>query len=1021
MTGCEGECKLWFHCSCVGINEERFKALVSDGSSTWMCENCNNIKYIRESLSDSIQLQPQLPAFEETCQPISAACWGKLRGLEIVDQVNAAYETVVKWKKNLFQVPTGKVGKLFVEELTKAITNFTSSSALEEVALTMVMVLPALLLQKPSRRSKTKDHIAYLDKRLKWWQDGELDLLVREGVAIQDKLLKSKMSADHCEKVFVRLMLQGKISAAMRWIGSQSTTVLPVDDTVMAELDRLHPTASAAEAGSILQGPANKVESVIFENIDGDLIRQCAKRTEGSAGPSGLDSDGWKRILCSKQFGSKPEELCDSIAELARKLCSTSINPKLIKSFTACRLVPLSKPVNSVRPVGIGEVLRRIIGKAIMQVLNPELVNATAPLQVCSGLPGGVEAAVHALRRVYEDDDTEAIIMVDAENAFNCMNRTVALNNMKYICPEIATYLTNTYREPAVLYVSGSDDTLLSEEGVTQGDNTATGNYACSLMPLLRGLIPEKKKKEEKDSEPGKEEAYKKLIQTWFADDAAAGGTLNDIQKWWSILCETGPLFGYHPKPSKSWIIVKPKYRDKAKSMFPNLDITDIGHKYLGSYIGNEEGTADFMQHKLSEWMEDIVELSNIAIREPQVAYAAFIYGLSKRWNDVCRTTPGISSQLKKLEFKIRESFIPALLDRVFSCTDMCRRIFALPAREGGLGIHDISETADNEYQYSRRATEKLTEAIYNQELEYSIDVEEQRKVKSDISKERVLFYKKKRSEIVEELNELEKLQLDLASEKGASTWLTALPLKSFGYLLNKQEFTDAICLRYNLKIKDTAKVCVCGDINTLNHSLICKKGGYVSMRHNSLVDVIAKMLSSAGCKDVETEPVLLPTAGTILPSGSNTSDNARADVSARSVWNPLEKAFFDVRVYHAQAPSNRNLKTIPNMYRHHEELKKRAYNARVIEVEKGVFTPVVFSTSGGMGNEAKNLFKRIAEKMAAKTGQRYSETITFIRKRIRFDLLKTTVIALRGHRGKHPVPETEDISKLDINISPRV
>ena len=58
---------------------------------------------------------------------------------------------------------------------------------------------------------------------------------------------------------------------------------------------------------------------------------------------------------------------------------------------------------------------------------------------------------------------------------------------------------------------------------------------------------------------------------------------------------------------------------------------------------------------------------------------------------------------------------------------------------------------------------------------------------------------------------------------------------------------------------------------------------------------------------------------------------------------------------------------------------------------------------------------------MAAKTGQRYSETITFIRKRIRFDLLKTTVIALRGHRGKHPVPETEDISKLDINITPRL
>ena len=83
-------------------------------------------------------------------------------------------------------------------------------------------------------------------------------------------------------------------------------------------------------------------------------------------------------------------------------------------------------------------------------------------------------------------------------------------------------------------------------------------------------------------------------------------------------------------------------------------------------------------------------------------------------------------------------------------------------------------------------------------------------------------------------------------------------------------------------------------------------------------------------------------------------------------------------------------------MYSHHEEQKKRAYNARILEVERGVLTPPVFSASGGMGEEAKTLFKRVAAKMANKTGQKYSETITFIRKRLRFDLLKTTVIALR-------------------------
>ena len=172
------------------------------------------------------------------------------------------------WRRNLFQVLTGDVGQSFIEELTKTINFFTSYSALEEVALTMVMIMPALLLQKPAKKSKTKDHKAYLEKRLKWWVDGELDLLVREGTAIQERLAKSKMSKDHCEKVFVRLMLQGKVSAALRWIGSQATSVLPADDDVFNELARLHPEGAPATENGILQGPIDYVEPVIFDSIN---------------------------------------------------------------------------------------------------------------------------------------------------------------------------------------------------------------------------------------------------------------------------------------------------------------------------------------------------------------------------------------------------------------------------------------------------------------------------------------------------------------------------------------------------------------------------------------------------------------------------------------------------------------------------------------------------------------------------------------------------------------------------------
>ena len=99
-----------------------------------------------------------------------------------------------------------------------------------------------------------------------------------------------------------------------------------------------------------------KVGQVIFNNIDGHLIQACAKRTGGAAGPSGLDSDGWKRMLCSKQFGKKTDDLCEAIALLGRRVCTSFVDPALMKPYTACRLVPLDKKPG-VRPVGIGEVL----------------------------------------------------------------------------------------------------------------------------------------------------------------------------------------------------------------------------------------------------------------------------------------------------------------------------------------------------------------------------------------------------------------------------------------------------------------------------------------------------------------------------------------------------------------------------------------------------------------------------------------------------------------------------------------
>ncbi len=75
-------------------------------------------------------------------------------------------------------------------------------------------------------------------------------------------------------------------------------------------------------------------------------------------------------------------------------------------------------------------------------------------------------------------------------------------------------------------------------------------------------------------------------------------------------------------------------------------------------------------------------------------------------------------------------------------------------------------------------------------------------------------------------------------------------------------------------------------------------------------------------------------------------------------------------------------------MYHSHENEKKRQYLDRVLQVEKASLTPLVFSTTGGMGEEAERFSKHLAKNISNKTRQQYCDTVAFIRRRIRFDLV---------------------------------
>ena len=168
-------------------------------------------------------------------------------------------------------------------------------------------------------------------------------------------------------------------------------------------------------------------------------------------------------------------------------------------------------------------------------------------------------------------------------------------------------------------------------------------------------------------------------------------------------------------------------------------------------------------------------------------------------------------------------------------------------------------------------------------------------------------------------------------------------------------------------------------------------------------------------CHDVKTEPELLPLDAENITSG-NQARKARLDVSGIGVWGSHERTFLDIRITHPNCPSHLD-KPLDKVYEEQETEKKRCYNERIIQVEKGTFTPIVMSTFGGSGVEADKFHKRLATLIAEKRNERYSDVITYMRTRLRFSILKSVVTALRGVRGKSRRERISPMSSLSFNL----
>jgi hypothetical protein len=869
------------------------------------------------------------------------------------------------------------------------------------------------LLQRSKGVTQAADIKRLLQRRVAMWRNGEFETLVQEAERCNKELqavAKAKRGKprdkDQTASIFAKMVFQGKLKDAVRFITDQVTggvleltdevTVKGKTGTVKEILETKHPAAVLPLRAALLPRPTEEdgrvKELPRLREVDitaGD-IESVARRLRGGGGPGGTDSSIWSRLLL--HHGTASAALREAVAELGRMLTNELVDQddseELLRAFNASRLVALDK-CPGVRPIGVGECLRRLIGKVVALKTKHEVVTEGGKDQLATSLPAAIEGGAHAMRELWErlgdevHEDGYGMLLVDASNAFNAVNRTAALWNVRQKWPSAARFLFNTYRGYNLLVIRssttpGSGTIMLSREGVTQGDPLSMFLYGIAILPLIRRCNMD-----------GPE-----CRQVWYADDSSAAGRLTRIRQWLDVLITDGPSFGYFPEPAKSYLIVRPRYVQLAKKIFRGVPVKIVqGQRFLGGFVGNDELTAKYVLDKTRTWATTIKRLAEVGDLQPQAAFVAYQKSLSAEWTFLKRVLPDTAEHFVEVEQAISKELLPKILGRP-SISVLERVLYALPAREGGMGIPDpSSKETDGAFNTSRAASSHLIESLQTGTL---FDVETHSRTRKEAATtyrtEKQRHHTATAEALMGRLGPKQARAVQRIRDHNLSCLLTYFPQAANHTILDQYTFRDHLAIRYGttpVHVQSRCDGCHDRPVFDLDHALNCKKGGMVTWRHNEVRDVLGDFANQAW-NNAEKEP--------IIEEERDGRIALRADLLVYGVWSRQLAALFDIRVTHTDAASYQN-QTPKHVMRMQALEKVQKYGPATARRGNAHFTPLVMGTAGEMDEDTIKFINTMATQLAGKWGKRYGEVKGWINLRLQIALARACSMCIRRTR----------------------
>eukprot|EP00731_Ephydatia_muelleri_P001545 Em0001g1545a len=839
-------------------------------------------------------------------------------------------------------------------------------------------MLPKCLVSAPKRRGRHHKPCT-IERLCDQWLKGEYHLLWQRAASQTNGKFRQRQQENNERKVknSVALAREGLLGKACQALTSAG--IAPNNNETWELIQSKHPKGPPPNPPA----PSTPPIPILCKDFNiAMVLRSFPKST--ACGPSGL------RIQHLLDTAEVPLQfpISSSLRDIVNLLASGKVPVSVSRHLAGGSLTALVKGKPGlppdIRPIAVGEALRRLTGKCLCAVLKSKASEFFAPFQFGVACPAGAEKVIHGLRHCIEEhweEEDFVVLKIDMCNAFNLVSRQALLDECAFHFPDLLPWASWCYgQQPLLQHPLG---TVTSEVGVQQGDPLGPMFFSLVLHKLVSAIATD-------------EDTAKLLFHAWYLDDGVVAGPKQSVLHALTIIQELGPPLGLVINPSRCEL-----YSQNDMSVFSSqMKQSNMPHlEILGSPIGDTIFCANVVSQKCAQASQLLSQIEEVGSVDPQVALLLLrMCGAFSKMVHLARSTPPslVAEGFRYFDNDVRHCFA--------SCTgvdtsDDAWEQAQLSLSRGGLGFRRLSKHSPACYIASVCMSGLFSAP--QQHLLQSIDdfnhcIPPSKAISFESLTNTPSSQKALSGELEDELfrqllsksSVPDRARLLSVSSPHASAWLSVVPSPGLNLHLEPAEFQAAIQWWLGIGVAHGSLCPHCPhSLDPLgHHALTCKHGGDVINRHNRLRDVFAESCRRA-CIGVQVE------AGSGL--GRDEHHTRPADVLATN-WMLGKPAAFDFAVTSPLNSSTLHEASVTAGSAAHatEARKHQANDVKCAELG-WVSIPVVVETYGCWGTEAKWALSQLASRLAMRLNSPKSTTTASLYGRLSITLVRANVRAL--------------------------